>query len=365
MSLWRREDAVRAVADAAARLPVILAKDVVAIDPARGLWDMWPIARRDGTTATIGGRHYWFFLAVPHAPDPEARHDVARIRLYSVGADGWRDHGDAFPDGFTPGTREWSGSAWLAEDDVTLTMHFTAAGVRGGGPRFTQRLFETTGRLVDGRVTDWSAPVETVRADGHWYAPAEQDAAIDDRIKGFRDPGYFLDPATGREHLLFTGSAAGATDVQDGVVGLATRDGLGWAIEAPLVDATGVNNELERPHIVVRDGLYYLFWSTQAKRFAPGIGAPTGLYGMVADRLCGPWRPLNGSGLVAANPVEEPTQAYCWWVTGEGDVISFVDYWGLDGVPRGSDAAFRRAHFGGTAAPFFRLELKGDSVRIA
>ncbi|WP_426260976.1 glycoside hydrolase family 68 protein [Sphingomonas sp. DC1100-1] len=365
MSVWRREDAVLAVADAAARLPAILAKDVVAIDPTRDLWDMWPIARRDGTTATIDGRHYWFFLAVPQAPDPEARHDVARIRLYSVGADGWRDHGDAFPDGFTPGTREWSGSAWLADDDVTLTMHFTAAGVRGGGPRFTQRLFETTGRLVDGRVTDWSAPVETVRADGHWYAPAEQDAAIDDRIKGFRDPGYFVDPATGREHLLFTGSAAGATDVHDGVVGLATRDGLRWAIEAPLVDATGVNNELERPHIVVRDGLYYLFWSTQAKRFAPGIGAPTGLYGMVADRLSGPWRPLNGSGLVAANPVEEPTQAYCWWVTGEGDVISFVDYWGLDGVPRGSDAAFRRAHFGGTAAPFFRLELKGDSARIA
>ena len=153
--------------------------------------------------------------------------------------------------------------------------------------------------------------------------------------------------------------------MHDGVVGLATRDGFGWAIEAPLVDATGVNNELERPHIVVRDGLYYLFWSTQAKRFAPGIGAPTGLYGMVADRLSGPWRPLNGSGLVAANPIEEPTQAYCWWVTGEGDVISFVDYWGLDGVPRGSDAAFRRAHFGGTAAPFFRLELKGDSARIA
>ena len=364
MSVWRREDAARAVADAAARLPVILAKDVVAIDPARDLWDMWPIARRDGTTATIDGRQYWFFLAVPHAPDPEARHDVARIRLYSIGADGWRDHGNAFPDGFTPGTREWSGSAWLHEDGETLTMHFTAAGAAGGGPRFMQRLFETTGRLVDGRVTDWGEPIETVRADGHWYAPTEQDAPVDDRIKGVRDPGYFHDPVTAREHLLFTGSAAGEADVHDGVIGLATRDGLGWAVEAPLVSAIGVNNELERPHIVVRDGLYYLFWSTQAKRFAAGIGAPTGLYGMVADDLRGPWRPLNGSGLVAANPVEEPSQAYCWWVTGEGDVLSFVDYWGLKDVARGTDAAFRRAHFGGTAAPFFRLNLKGDTARI-
>ena len=47
---------------------------------------------------------------------------------------------------------------------------------------------------------------------------------------------------------------------------------------APLVDATGFNNELERPHLRVFDGRYYLFWSTQAQVFAPDAGAwPTGL----------------------------------------------------------------------------------------
>jgi levansucrase len=80
MSVWRREDAARAVADAAARLPAILAKDVVAIDPTRDLWDMWPIARRDGTTATIDGRHYWFFLAVPHAQTISTPHNVSTLR---------------------------------------------------------------------------------------------------------------------------------------------------------------------------------------------------------------------------------------------------------------------------------------------
>ena len=365
MTAWTRTQAAAAASTPHTRLPVIGAADVVPIDPARDLWDMWQIMRRDGSTAMVDGRAWWFFLAVPKLPDPEARHDRARIRLYSHGGDGWRDHGDAFPDGFSPGTREWSGSAVLDDDGVTLTMHFTASGWRTGGPHFGQRLFETTGRFEHGRLEDWSIPVETAVADGDLYRIADDDVATDDRIKGFRDPGYCHDPATGREHLLFTGSAPGVADVHDGIIGLATREGDRWALRPPIVTAIGVNSELERPHIVVRDGLYYLFWSTHAKRFAPGIGAPTGLYGVVAEAIERPSRPLNGSGLDAGNPAAEPFQAYCWWVTGEGAVISFVDYWALRGGRPGEGVAYRRAHFGGTAAPMFALTFAGDTVRIA
>jgi levansucrase len=361
-SVWTRAAAARARFDEGARLPVIIARDVVPIDPAHDVWDMWPIARRDGRTAMIGGRDWWFFLAVPHAPDPEARHDSARIHLYSRGADGWHAHGPAFPDGFAPGTREWSGSAVIDDDDIRLTMYFTST---GDPARFSQRLFETTGRFDGGRLSGWSAPAETVQADGIDYARTDQDAPLDDRIKGFRDPGYVRDPATGEEHLLFTGSAGTPGEVHDGIIGLATRVDDRWALKPPLLAAIGVNSELERPHVLVRHGLYYLFWSTQAKRFAPGLDAPTGLYGMVADRFAGPWRPINGSGLVAANPDAEPTQAYCWWVTGEGEVISFVDYWGLGGNAVGDDIARRRERFGGTAAPTFHLAFDGDRVRIA
>ena len=368
---WSAADVAGIAVQAHWALPVIGGADVTPIVPGMDLWDMWQIADADGRTVIRDGRSWWFFLATPQFADPEMRHDAARIRLTSHGADGWRDHGETFPDGFTPGSREWSGSAVLDADGETLTMYFTASGRREGGPRFEQRLFETVGRFTvvagEGRTTDWSAPVQSVEADGVHYAVAAQEVPENDGIKGFRDPGYFRDPADGAEYLLFVGSAGWVDDPVDGVVGAARRSGPGrrWALIPPLVEALGVNSELERPHIVMRGGRYYLFWSTQARRFAPGIAAPTGLYAMVADRMAGPWRPVNGTGLVAGNPPAEPFQAYCWWVTGELDVISFVDQWGLDGANPTTDAALRRAHFGGTAAPWFRLKVDGDMVAIA
>jgi levansucrase len=366
---WTREQASLAAHQPVAALPVIGPADLTPVDPARDVWDMWPVADRTGQPVRLEGREWWFFLAVDRAPDPEARHDAARIHLYSLGADGWRHHGAAFPPGLAPGTRQWSGTAVLHEDGATVTMHFTAAGRGGagedGGARFEQRLFATAGRLEAGRLSGWTRPVETARADGRFYLLADETEPLDDRIKGFRDPGYFRDPETGREHLLFTGSAAWRNEVHDGVIGLATLENGAWRVHAPLVDATGTNSEMERPHLVAREGLLYLFWSTQGKRFAPGIGAPTGLYGMVAERMEGPWRPLNNSGLVAANPAAEPHQAYCWWVVPDGRVISFADYWGLGPAGRPGDEAGRRARFGGTAAPFFRLALEGDRALIS
>ncbi|MET4896638.1 glycoside hydrolase family 68 protein [Sphingomonadaceae bacterium jetA1] len=366
---WSADALAGIAAQADARLPILTAADVVPILPGHDLWDMWPIAYADGRTAFLAGRSWWFFLATPRFDDPETRHDAARIRLTSHGADGWRDHGVTFPDGFTPGSREWSGSAVLGEDDATLTLYFTASGRRDGPHTFEQRLFETTGRfMLDGehaRLEGWSTPVESVAADGHHYIVANQAEPENGGIKGFRDPGYFRDPADGTDYLLFTGSAGWVNQPRDGVIGVARRERGRWMLRPPLIDALGVNSELERPHIILRDGRYYCFWSTQAKRFAPGIGAPTGLYAMVAERMAGPWRPVNGTGLVAANPAEEPTQAYCWWVTGEGQVISFVDYWGLEGRDAAADPVLRRARFGGTAAPWFRLDFAGDRVTIA
>jgi levansucrase len=86
---------------------------------------------------------------------------------------------------------------------------------------------------------------------------------------------------------------------------------------------------------------------------------------MVADRIEGPWRPVNGSGLVAANPASAPVQAYCWWVTHELRVASFVNYW--RGAPTAEPATpeARRAAFGGVPAPFFDLAIDGDRVTIA
>ncbi len=347
-----------------AQLPLITAADAVPILPGLDLWDSWPLAHEDGRTALVAGREFWFFLSAKCFPDPGQRHDAAKIRLASLGHDGWRDHGDALPAALSPGTREWAGSAVLHDDGISVTLFFTAAGRRGHGPSFEQRLFAASGRLERGSLVGWQQPAELVRSDGERYVIAAETDGAPGMIKAFRDPAWLRDPATGLCHLLFTGSAGWSEAEYNGVVGLATRDAAGaWHLNDPLIDAVGVNNELERPHVIVRDGKYYLFWSTQRRTFDPvGETGPNGLYAMVADGLTGPYRPVNGSGLVAANPAAEPTQGYSWWVTGEGAVWSFIDHWGMQGRSFDQDPALLRSQFGGTPAPVFQLTFAGDTV---
>ncbi len=328
------------------------------------LWDMWPVQHEDGRVAEIAGGMLMMLLSAPAAQSPDDRHAVARIRLMHWSPNGWRDLGDLFPEGHTPGSREWAGSAIISADGG-LSVHFTAAGRRGEQQlSFEQRLFETHAQMsvAGDRIVlgDWSTPIETAVADDQIYMRDMAGGGAIGTIKAFRDPAWFRDPADGRAYLLFTASLAGSSSSWNGAIGLARDDGpAGWTLLPPLIDADGVNNELERPHIVVHEDRYYLFWSTQADVFAPdGPGGPTGLYGMVSDTLFGPWRPLNGTGLVLTNPAEAPSQAYSWLVLPDLRVLSFLDIVGLDRRPLHMFEA--RGHFGGTPAPVLNIVLNGD-----
>jgi levansucrase len=139
--------------------------------------------------------------------------------------------------------------------------------------------------------------------------------------------------------------------------------GEGWELLDPLVSAVGVNNELERPHVVVHNELTYLFFCTQRRTFDPAVSAPTGLYGFVGPSLAGPFEPLNGTGLVLQNPPEEPLQAYSWLVLNDLRVSGFVDAYDLQGQ-HPDDLADPRRHFGGTITPWYRLVLEGASTRV-
>ena len=232
-------------------------------------------------------------------------------------------------------------------------------------PSFGQRIFSVTTTLTEGHAPfgEWSGLREIVVADGVQYRPADEADGIPGQIKAFRDPAPFRD-ADDSQYLLFTGSSAARPGSHDGVIGIARKcDDGSFAPLAPLVEATGVNNELERPHIVRHGGLLYLFWSTQRGVFVPGILAPTGLYGAVAETIAGPWRLLNGHGLVLANPPERPTQAYSWWVLPDLSVASFVDYWGTESQI--DSPADRRRRFGGTFAPFAAIAVDGATTRLA
>lgn len=360
---WTAGDVARIDKAAASYAPLITEPHRVI--PNLDLWDYWPVQRMDGCTAEIALGTLFIALSAPILPDPDARHAVARMRLlHRVGAN-WHDLGPVLPDGLSPGSREWSGSAILSPDGGAITLYYTVAGVREESETsFLQRLFQTSATLsVDnGRImlSRWTTPTECVAPDDIHYTSEMTGGGAIGSIKAFRDPAFFKDPANGAEYLLFAGSLVRSTSAWNGAIGIARRAADGsWRILAPLIDADALNNELERPHVIMRDGLYYLFWSTQTKVFAsPGPAGPTGLYGMVADSLFGPWRPLNGSGLVFGNPPSAPYQAYSWLVSPNLCVQSFVDLIGLTQPP--IDAVQARAHFGGTPAPDLQIMLAGE-----
>jgi len=335
--------------------------------PGLDLWDYWPVQERDGRVAVIGGGTLFVFLAAPATGDPDARHDLAHLRLAHRDETGWRDLGPVFDEGFAPGSRQWSGSTVVDAGHTMLTLFFTAAGRRNEAQLgFEQRLFVSRAGLgvpPGPLVKAWSTPTEVIAADGAVYLRDMAGGGALGTIKAFRDPYYFEDPVDRAGYLLFTASLAASSSAWNGAVGIARRDAGDWQLQPPLIAADGVNNELERPHIICRDGLYYCFWSTQGRVFAPGLVAPTGLYGVVAEAMRAPWRPLNGSGLVIANPPAYPHQAYSWLVLDDLSVLSFADLPGLAAAP--ADAVAARANFGGTPAPTLHLRLAGDRAVLA
>jgi levansucrase len=363
-SCWTAEQVASLQLTADLTAPIISEGDFSPVSSEYCVWDAWPVLMRDGSAPKV---KLWMALASRWFDNPDDRHGDARIYLMEQTPGGWRVSGPAMPEGFSPGSREWSGSAVLEDDNQTLTLFFTAAGHRDEQPlSYDQRLFEAQADLQQQdsgwTLNNWRNLNECIVRNPALYADPLAAGGQIGTIKAFRDPGYFRDPKTGEDWLFFTASLATSASAFNGTIGAAKASLAalsGWDILPPVISADRLNNELERPHVVVQNGLYYLFWSTQTHVFDPeGPTGPTGLYGMVSDRLDGGWEPLNGSGLVIANPPEAPRQAYSWLVMPDLSVTSFVDDWG-----RGPDATDAK-RFGGCFAPFLRLELNGATTRL-
>ncbi len=372
-AVWTAEHVAKIHVTDVPRIPVIGPADLQPGLPGLDIWDMWPLNLRDGSTAAIAGGVLWFALAAPIQPDPIMRHGFARIRLLLQRDRKWFDCGDAMPDGFAPGSRDWSGSAiydFLTRD---ITLFFTAAG-RRGEEKLTveQRLFQTTGTLDLGAplpvIRNWVTPREMFVSDDNIYMLVNHAEGLPGKLKAFRDPAYFRDPADGKNYVVFAASLKNSPHEANGAVGIAraSDDTLAhWELLPPLLSADGINNELERPQLVYAKGIYYVVWSTQSHVFAEGLEAgPTGMYGMSAPSLFGDYTPLNGSGLVVANPAAEPLQAYSWCVLGDLSVTSFVDYWGMAGRTLAEHPDLVRRQFGGVPAPFFKIALNGNQAYL-
>lgn len=365
---WTHRHLRRVVQTPATTAPAIGPAVPPRILPHHDVWDMWPVQEADGSPAVIHGTELWMALCAPAAGHPEDRHDHARIRLLARPGGRWEDLGYVFDDGTSPGSREWSGSA-VRRPDGTISIFYTAAGRRGEPrPTFHQRVVEARPRLLAGpHAVHLQRRVEhreVLRSDGRAYLPADEVDGAPGRIRAFRDPSWFRDPADGREYLLVAASIPWH-DRFMGAIALARATSGGWTLLAPLLVADGINHELERPHIIVHQSRYYLFFCTSRHAFHPADAAPTGLYGFAAPTLQGPYEPLNGSGLVIRNPSAQPDQAYAWLVLPTLRVLSFVNYPSTNGVaPARLPANEARARFGGTFAPILDLALDGMSTAV-
>ncbi|ANU07063.1 glycoside hydrolase family 68 protein [Paraurantiacibacter namhicola] len=349
-------DHVKAIAGQPAnQLPLLTSGEVQRPRSDLYYWDMWAVQDTNGDIADVNGREFWMILAAPDNGDPGSRHFSAKIHLLERLDGKWTDLGPVLPDFGGPYEREWSGSAlWR---DNRFTMWFTGAGLHRTPGGYQQALFEATAASdADGLPQDWSQPRPILTELTKDYIAADSHEGEAGRIKAYRDPAYFRDPADGREYLVFTASHPAGDSEFTGAIGIAEKVGWDWELRPPIIHSGGVNNELERAHIVHHEGMYFAFWATQSSTFAPELSnAPTGLYGMMAENLHGPYRPLNGSGLVLANPTERPSQLYSWSVTRELLVSSFVECIDHD-----------CSEFAGAPSPLARLSLdvKGGKAAL-
>ncbi|WP_435359584.1 glycoside hydrolase family 68 protein [Haloarchaeobius sp. DFWS5] len=389
---WTRESAA-GIARSEETVTPIIYPPTTETDPDYHVWDTWLLRNRDGSVATPGGYRVIFCLSAPAHLLPGKRHDVATIRyFYSRDGETWHRGGVAIEPDEAHGSRQWAGSA-LLDDDGTLYLYYTAAGFSAEDElTYTQRLACGSGGHVE---TDGTADPESGEAlslvgpwdhdillepDGDRYETEAQSRGM---TYTFRDPWFFEDPVSGKTYLLFEANTPvpegsdrcdgdSAQQEFNGSVGIAespSGDPTDWQFRDPLVDAVGVNQELERPHFVVDDGTYYLFVSSHVHTFAPGLSGYDALYGFVADDLFGEYEPLNDSGLVLTTPQNAPFQAYSWLVYPHRDellVTSFVNYVEFD-QPSLDDVALlpdseQLRRFGGTLAPTARLGYEGSET---
>lgn len=364
------------------------------------IWDSWPLTDRDGNIASIKGWKVMFALSAPNDVLPGKVHDIATIRyFYSKNGKDWTLGGTLFPEGASLGSREWAGSAM--SDNGKIHAFYTATGHRGEEHlTFEQRLAMATGDIIADsngvRFENWGEHKVILEPDGKYYQTKEQAQQGEGGGYAFRDPMWFKDPKTEKEYILFEGNSggvvgerkfkpeyAGSPDyikenpVPAGAVHANGNIGIAEVVDGdpsnlnmlpPLLEANYVNEELERPHIIVKDEKYYLFTDSHINKYAEGLQGPEGLYGFVSDTLIGGYEPLNESGLVLANPPENPYQAYSWLVLPNLNVVGFAHFGDLGSLSIGDvgnqSPEYQFEHFGGTLAPTAKISIKGDTTKI-
>ena len=379
-AVWSRAQALKVMRDPTNTKPRI-PPDFPVMSNQVWVWDTWPLTNLNTRPVRYKGWHVIFSLTAPRTVPFGDRHWWARIGyFYSRDGSSCRYGGDLFPQRSPFGSREWAGSTVLVGNQVNVL--YTASGGDGNEPGESadplQRLAHASGRIHADADGVWFTGFRNHRIiaepDGRMYQTLEQSRA-GPIIYAFRDPFVFRDPADGQVYLLFEGNSGGqagshtcgtrelgpvppghqvAPDARfyTGNIGIAEATGANlrrWRLLPPLLSANCVNQQTERPHLVIENGQYHLFTISHTFTFAPGLTGPDGLYGFIGPSLRSDYKPLNASGLVLGNPADAPVQQYSEYVMPNWLVESFIDT--LPGEI-----------FGGTLAPTLEITPDGAST---
>jgi levansucrase len=382
---WKRADALKVRSDPTNTSPLISA-DFPVMTNEVWVWDTWPLTDLSTNVVTYNGWHVIFSLVAPRTVGFNDRHWHARVGFFfSRDAKSWTYGGLLHPAGYGLGSREWAGSAILREGNEVQSF-YTASGRDNGGVNntdFLQRLATATGRIHSDDRGVWFTGFRNhtiiAEADGRLYQTLEQSES-GPIIYAFRDPFVFRNPDDDKTYVLFEGNTPGIAGQYQcqprdlgplppghevpadsrfytGNIGLAeaTHSNLrSFRLLPPLLSANCVNQQLERPHFVFRDGLVYLFTISHTFTYAPGLTGPDGVYGFVGESIRSDYQPLNGSSLVLGNPEAQPWQQYSHYVMPNLLVESFIDR-----IPTADGEVS-----GGTLAPTLRLAIDETNTYV-
>ncbi|MCS0824850.1 glycoside hydrolase family 68 protein [Cytobacillus firmus] len=379
------------------------------------VWDTWPLQNADGTVANYNGYEIVFGLA----GDPKRGWDTFVYLFYKKAGDNsidaWKSAGRVFKDSDKYNTNdpilhnqaeEWSGSATLTSDGK-VRLFYTNRSIWDESKGYFGKQTLTTAQInvsqpeantlkVDG-VEDFKSIFD---GDGKYYQTMEQafgNRNFDDNHT-LRDPHYVED--NGKKYLVFEANTGTETGYQgeeqfnnrafyggsqkffkaerakllqspskyysslaNGALGIIelNDDYTLKKVMKPLIASNIVTDEIERANIFEKDGKWYLFTDTRgAKMFVDGIDKEDiYMLGYVANSITGPYKPLNGTGLVLhqdLNP-RDITWTYAHFAIPQvkGDNVVITSYMTNRGY-------FEDHH--STFAPSFLVNIKGSKTSV-
>lgn len=379
------------------------------------VWDTWPLQNADGTVANYNGYHIVFGLA----GDPNRGSDTFIYLFYQkvgeTSIDSWKNAGRVFKDTDKLGpndpilnnqAEEWSGSATLTSDGE-VRLFYTNRHPWAAESGFFGKQTLTTAQINVSELDASTLKVDGVEdfksifdGDGKFYQTVQQAFSGGDYSDNhtLRDPHYVEE--NGRKYLIFeanTGPEAGYQgeesffnkafyggsnvffeaekkkilqspdkqfmSIANGALGIVelNDDYTLKTVMKPLIASNTVTDEIERANVFELNGKWYLFTSSRgSKMFIDGIDKEDiYMLGYVADSLAGPYKPLNGTGLVLHQDLDpyDITWNYAHFATPqvEGNNVVVTSYM--------TNRSYFSDHHS-TFAPSFLLNIEGSKTSV-